>query len=91
MSRVYDAGYLIGIHFDPMIWHEGWEEGYIDLVDRIFDVITPDRIAWISMGSLRFNPEQKRKMENNFPGSSMLNLKWLKAMIIKFVTLSPYD
>jgi len=71
MQRVYSAGYLIGLHFDPMIFHSGWEEGYESLVRRVFETIPPDRVAWISIGSLRFNPEMRKKIENNYPGSRL--------------------
>ncbi|MBI4849024.1 MAG: hypothetical protein HY808_10700 [Nitrospirae bacterium] len=71
MRKVSKAGYLIGLHFDPMIFHEGWEEGYAGLVDRVFDSVSPERVAWISIGSLRFNPEMKKKMENNYPDNRL--------------------
>jgi len=71
MNKVYNSGYLMGLHFDPMIFHEQWEKGYETLVDDVFSVVKPDRIAWISIGSLRFNPEMKKKIENNYPDSSL--------------------
>jgi spore photoproduct lyase len=71
MHRACNAGYLIGLHFDPMIFHKGWEEGYNALVRQVFDTIPPERVAWISMGSLRFNPEMRKKIENNYPDSRL--------------------
>lgn len=71
ISRAADAGYLIGLHFDPMIFYNGWEKDYEILVNRIFDAVSPDAAAWISIGSLRFNPEMKKGMENNYPGSRL--------------------
>jgi spore photoproduct lyase len=71
MHRVAKAGYLVGLHFDPMILHETWEKGYENLVHRVFDAVSPEQVAWISMGSLRFNPEMKKKMENNYPESRL--------------------
>ncbi len=71
MGKIVHAGYLIGIHFDPMIYHESWEEGYRSLVNKVFAVADPERIAWISIGSLRFNPEMKKKIENNYPDSRL--------------------
>jgi spore photoproduct lyase len=67
MQKVVKAGYIIGLHFDPMILYPDWEEGYRKLVKQVFNAVTPDRVAWISMGSLRFNPEMKKKIENNYP------------------------
>lgn len=71
MRKAVQAGYLIGLHFDPMIFHDGWEDGYSSLVDRVFTAVPPDRVAWISMGSLRFNPEMRKKIENNYPDSRL--------------------
>ena len=71
MCKAAAAGYLIGLHFDPMIIHENWEKGYESLVKRVFETIEPERAAWISMGSLRFNPEMKKKIENNYPESRL--------------------
>jgi spore photoproduct lyase len=69
LHKVAKAGYMTGLHFDPMILHANWEAGYKTLVQKVFKSLTPDRIAWISIGSLRFNPEMKKKIENNYPES----------------------
>jgi spore photoproduct lyase len=69
MEQVVRAGYLVSLHFDPMIIHEGWENGYHDLVSQVAQVVPAERIAWISIGSLRFNPEMKKTIESNFTGS----------------------
>ncbi len=69
MRKVVEAGYPVAAHFDPMIYYDDWEEGYVDLARRLFDVVPPERVAWLSIGSLRFNPEMKKVMEDNFPGS----------------------
>ena len=71
MRKTADNGYLIGLHFDPMILHDGWERGYGTLVKRVFETVPPERVAWISIGSLRFNPEMKKKIENNYPESRL--------------------
>jgi spore photoproduct lyase len=71
MNSAYKAGYLIGLHFDPMIFHNGWEEGYRELVKQVFGAVSSERIAWMSIGSLRFNPEMRKKIENNYPGSRL--------------------
>jgi len=71
MRKAADSGYLIGLHFDPMILHDGWERGYGTLVKRVFETVPHERVAWISIGSLRFNPEMKKKIENNYPDSRL--------------------
>ncbi len=71
MHETEKAGYLIGIHFDPMVLHEDWKGGYDLLVKKVFDKVSPERVAWISIGSLRFNPEMKKKIENNYPDNRL--------------------
>ena len=71
MHKTARAGYPVGVHFDPMIFHRGWEKGYETLVKQVFEAVPPDRVAWISIGSLRFNPEMKKKIENNYPDSKL--------------------
>jgi spore photoproduct lyase len=71
IHKTAGAGYLIGLHFDPMLFYDRWEEGYMELVSEVFNALPIDRIAWISIGSLRFNPEMKKKIENNYPNSRL--------------------
>lgn len=54
-----ERGYRVGFHFDPLIVFEGWEEGYRSVVELLKKHIAPDRVAWISIGSLRFMPRLK--------------------------------
>ncbi len=66
-KRCQEAGYPLGIHFDPMIDYEGWEKGYEELVDFLFSQIDPKRIVWISMGGFRYPAQLKGIAENRFP------------------------
>jgi spore photoproduct lyase len=58
-AMAQDRGYRIGLHFDPIIPIPGWQEAYSRTIDRIFGLVRPSAIAWISMGVLRFVPELK--------------------------------
>ncbi|NPA95861.1 MAG: hypothetical protein GXO58_10600 [Thermodesulfobacteria bacterium] len=71
MEQVARAGYPIGLHFDPMIFFKGWQRAYEKLVEAIFNRINPKSVIWISIGSLRFNPEMKKKIENNYPNTKI--------------------
>ncbi|MFH1429356.1 MAG: spore photoproduct lyase family protein [Candidatus Margulisiibacteriota bacterium] len=62
-----DAGYRVSFHFDPIIDYPGWEEGYKETIKKIFDYVNPEDIAWISMGTLRFNPKVKKAALEKFP------------------------
>jgi spore photoproduct lyase len=71
IKKVVDANYLIGLHFDPMIYYTEWKADYLDLITELGKIVPAKQIAWISIGSLRFNPEQKQLIETNFRGSKI--------------------
>lgn len=54
MEQVQKKGYKIGIHFDPIIYCKNWKTYYETLVKEIARIINPARIAWWSLGALRF-------------------------------------
>ncbi len=60
------------MHLDPLIEHDGWEEGYRDLVDAIAAAVPAERLAWVSMGALRFSPGLRARVRARFPGSPLL-------------------
>jgi spore photoproduct lyase len=70
-AEVAKAGYRVGFHFDPLVLHESWEEGYRGTVSRIFSLIPPDSIAWVSIAALRYHPLQQQLMLERFPGSRL--------------------
>ncbi len=69
MRKVVDAGYLVALHFDPMVLYKGYESDYEELVITTATTVPADKVAWISIGSLRFNPDMKKTIETNFPKS----------------------
>ena len=89
IKKVVDAGYLIGLHFDPMIRYDDWAKDYTELLTQLAAIVPPKQIAWLSIGSLRFNPEQKRLIENNFRGSKLTCQKMVKGSDNKVRYVSP--
>ena len=70
-ARLVKAGYYTAFHFDPLIVHDGWEEGYREIIGELFDQVPVDKIGWISMGSLRYMPKLKEIAESRFPNSDI--------------------
>lgn len=67
------AGYRVGFHLDPLIHYKEWGKGYSGLINSLFDKLPQDKIAWLSMGTLRFNPCLKTIIENRFPANKILD------------------
>jgi spore photoproduct lyase len=65
-------GYKVGFHFDPIIFHEGWEEGYREIIENLLARIDRKKIAWISLGSLRFPPSLKSVIQKRFPQTKII-------------------
>ncbi|MCK4965951.1 DNA photolyase, partial [bacterium] len=65
-------GYRIGLHFDPIIYYEGWEENYKMAVEKIFQYLSPEDIIWISMGTFRYNPNLKNYIKRRYPESKII-------------------
>ena len=64
-------GYKVGFHFDPVIYYEGWEADYEEVIREIFSSIDPNKIAWISLGALRFTPHLREMAQKRFPESTV--------------------
>ena len=75
-----EGGYRVGFHFDPIIDDTGWEKDYDEVIGMIFSEIPEDRIAWISLGCLRFMPELKGIMQSRFPKSALPLGEWITGM-----------
>ena len=68
-----EAGYLVGFHFDPIVYSANWEKLYKELIDSLFKKIDSSNIAWISLGTFRFTPKLKTIIEQRFPQSRILD------------------
>lgn len=68
-----DHGYQIAFHIDPVIWHDEWERNYSELIESISEQFKPNDMPYISLGALRFKPEQKSMMRERFGMQSWVN------------------
>ncbi|MBU0729298.1 MAG: DNA photolyase [Proteobacteria bacterium] len=66
-------GYRLAFHFDPIIYHPGWQQGYADTISLLFDTVPKEQIAWISMGCLRYLPALKTIAVNRFSNSKFFH------------------
>ena len=66
-------GYKVTFHFDPIILIDSWKPKYMAVIDRLKEIIPPEKIAWMSLGGLRFSSSLKSIIQNNRPYSKMLS------------------
>lgn len=70
--QVLKKGFRLGFHFDPIIRFPGWEEDYGEVIAKLLKTVDPSRIAWISLGSLRFPPSLKPIIQKRFPRTKII-------------------
>jgi len=78
--RCQDEGFVVSFHFDPLIPHKGWREGYLKTIDLMDQYLKPKGIIWISMGSLRFMPDLKPIIRKRHPGTSILDGEFITGL-----------
>lgn len=69
--KCQERDYPLGFHFDPLIYHEGWEKGYEETVHQLFERIDPKRVLWISLGGFRYPPDLKTIAQERFPNTEV--------------------
>ncbi len=79
-ARCADEGYRLGFHFDPIIYHPGWQEGYEETINRLFAAVPVESIAWISLGCLRFLPVLRSIATERFPGSRFFHEEFVQGL-----------
>ncbi len=61
-----DRGFKVAFHIDPLIFYPDWKNGYAELAQEIQLRFRPSEIHVISLGALRFQPEQRHMMRERF-------------------------
>ncbi len=70
-KKCVDKGFQISFHIDPMIYHDDWQKNYKELVGQIIQMFDPKDIPYMSVGALRYQPEQKHLMRERFGMKSL--------------------
>lgn len=78
--RVSRWGYKLAFHFDPMIEHPGWREGYDRVLDQLFSAVEPQNVVWISLGAFRFMPDLKPIIQRRHPASRIVYGEFIRGL-----------
>lgn len=84
-----ESDYLLAFHFDPLIWYPSWEKDYEDLIKYLFNEVDAEKVAWISLGTLRFVPGMEDEMKRFFPKSKLPYGEFIKASDGKMRYIKP--
>lgn len=79
ISELHSRGFPIGIHFDPIIYDNLFEESYEELADQLLLHIEAKSIRYISLGVVRFTKEVYQKVQKNYPDSDLLAQEFIRS------------
>jgi len=71
VKRAADAGCLVRLCFDPMLYVPGWEKLYGNLADRVISELDTSGITDVSVGTFRISSQYLRRMRTNCPDSQI--------------------
>ena len=69
-----DKGVLVGFHFHPMVYFEGWEHEYREITESIQKMFSPDETVMISIGTLTFIKPVLHKLRTSGISSKVLQI-----------------
>jgi spore photoproduct lyase len=84
MAGLARAGWKLGARLDPLLFHDGWERGYQQLIDDLFTCVPTSSLHSLSLGPLRFPPKVLEKMRRLHPTDPLLAApteEWLGARV----------
>lgn len=67
MQQLAQAGWKIGLRLDPLIYTQTFEKDYSELIERIFEFISPNIVHSVSVGVLRFPHHVFQRITNLYP------------------------
>lgn len=72
-AKIAHAGYPLGFIIAPIIWYDGWEKGYADLLERLSMTLPPDATDGLTFEMIqhRFTKTAKNLIEKRYPKSKL--------------------
>ncbi|MFC5527850.1 spore photoproduct lyase [Cohnella yongneupensis] len=72
-GKVAHAGYPLGFIIAPIIWHEGWEDGYADLIRRIREALPAEARSDLTFELIqhRFTKTAKNIIQQRYPKTKL--------------------
>jgi len=53
LLKLQEHGWRIGLRFDPIIWHEQYQQSYKEMISMVFDTLDASKIDSVTLGGFR--------------------------------------
>ena len=67
MQTLMQAGWPVGLRFDPIVYHDNYQQSFSALLDEIFAVIEPTRLHSVSLGAFRLPKTNFKQLSKIYP------------------------
>ncbi|RLA62775.1 MAG: hypothetical protein DRQ88_01805 [Epsilonproteobacteria bacterium] len=78
IQAVYEKGHRVGLHLDPIIFEEDFENSYRNLMTLLNEAIPIEKLEYISLGVVRFSKAVFHQVKKNYPDSPLLAEDFIK-------------
>jgi len=79
-QKAIKYGFTVAFHFDPIIFYEDAEKEYPQVLEKILNSIPFEKIAWISLGTLRYPKDLKSLAESRFPKTKIYSQEFIEGL-----------
>ncbi len=71
LQKLQQAGWPIGLRFDPLIYHANYQESYINLFEKVFAALDVGKIHSVSLGGFRLPTNFYKKIVKLYPDEKL--------------------
>lgn len=79
IKKLVDADFMIGIHFDPLIYEDEFEENYRLFIAELSEVLPNKNLGYLSLGTVRFTKDVYREVIENYKDTKMIAQNFTKS------------
>lgn len=79
IEKLANKGHKIGIHLDPIIYEENFQDHYTELLKNLFERLPANQVEYISLGVVRFTKEVYFQVSQNYPDSDFMTGEFIKS------------
>jgi spore photoproduct lyase len=73
MQLLVEAGWPIGLRFDPIVYHKNYQTSFSHLLNTIFSTIDPNCLHSVSLGAFRLPKNNFRQVSKLYPDEPLFN------------------
>lgn len=67
IKQLQQAGWPVGLRLDPLVYHEGFENAFRELLKQLFETIDASKIHSVSLGTFRLTRDHHRSISRLYP------------------------